>query len=176
MKLLLTRMGSHLYGNSHVDSDKDFYCVTSMPHPSRIHKKTRVVKHMSHRYDLTEMDLSTFAKFAFDGIPQALEAMYAPDDAVLVDKIRDYRKAFRPSLPAMRDNYRSVIRNHMSLDNTPKQRFHALRLSANFYEAHTGNGRFNPRLTEKEIEIFTFYSQPENYKEFLAKLETLQIQ
>ena len=169
-------MGSHLYGNNHNDSDKDFYCITSSPHPSRIHKKTRVVKHMSHRYDVTEMDLSTFSRFAYDGIPQALEAMYAPQEAVLLDKLSEYRHSFRASLPAMRDNYRRVIRNHDGEDLTPKKRFHALRLATNFHEAANGNGRFNPRLDDETIKLYTWLSQPENYREFTSKLNSMRVE
>lgn len=175
MKLLLTRSGSHLYGNNHCDSDKDFYCVTSEPHPSRIHKKTKVVKHMAYRYDMTEMDFGTFARFAYEGVPQALEAMYAPQEAVLIDKLSAYRAQFRPSLPAMRDNYRRVIRNHCTLEHTTKQRFHALRLAINFHQAQNGDGRFNPRLDEDVIKWFTELAQEENYAEYIALLNTINM-
>lgn len=173
MILLLTRMGSHLYGNSHEDSDKDFYLISSDTHPYRIHKKHSVVKHMAHRYDLTKMDLSTFAMFAYDGVPQALEAMYAPDSAVLVDNIREYRKSFRASIPAMRAIYDDVIYRFRGLDKKPKMRFHALRLATNFREASENDGRFNPVMSEEESRYFKYLAQPENYIEFNKVLNSI---
>lgn len=130
---------------------------------------------MAHRYDVTEMDLGTFARFAYDGVPQALEAMYAPQDAVLVDHLAEYRHAFRPSLPAMRDNYRRVIRNHCTLEHTAKQRFHALRLAFNFYEAQSGDGQFNPRLDDEVVKWFIELAQPEEFKEFTDVLNTINM-
>lgn len=140
--------------------------MTSEPHPSRIHKKTKVVKRMAYRYDMTEMDFGTFARFAYMGIPQALEAMYAPEDSTMIDHLTAYRSAFRPSLPLMRDNYRRVIRNHNTMEHTAKQRFHALRLAYNFREAQEGDGTFSPRLEKEIIQWFTYLSQPENFREF----------
>lgn len=173
MILLLTRMGSHLYGNSHDDSDKDFYLISSDTHPYRIHKKRSVVKHMDNRYDLTKMDLGTFAMFAYDGVPQALEAMYAPDSAVLVDNIREYRKSFRASIPAMRATYDDVIYRFHGPDKKPKMRFHTLRLATNFREASENDGRFNPVMSEEESRYFKYLAQPENYIEFNRVLNNI---
>lgn len=128
---------------------------------------------MAHRYDLTKMDLGTFAMFAYDGVPQALEAMYAPDSAVLVDNIREYRKSFRASIPAMRATYDDVIHSFRGLDKKPKMRFHTLRLATNFREASENDGRFNPVVSEKELQYFKYLAQPENYIEFDKVLDSI---
>ena len=128
---------------------------------------------MAHRYDLTKMDLGTFAMFAYDGVPQALEAMYAPDSAVLVDNIREYRKSFRVSIPAMRATYDDVIYHFRKPDKKPKGRFHALRLATNFREASENDGRFNPVMGHEESRYFKYLAQPENYIEYNKVLDSI---
>lgn len=125
---------------------------------------------MVGRLDVTCMDLNTFMRKAYQGVPQTLEAMFAPDSAVLVDHISALRHQFYGPLPEMRDMYRRAIKNMSGEDDTQKRKFHALRLAYNFSQAERTGGRFNPRLPQEKIDEFRYWSSLD-YGSYLTALE-----
>lgn len=154
--VLLTHGGSIMYGLNHADSDEDFYRVVpdelywlaigsyprGNPHNLALHTIIDGV-------DQTLVSEKTFHKFCFEGIPQALEAMFAP--LTLIDKIESFRNDYFAglNLDHMCGKYTRTIKS-FAYGNT-KKRQHALRLSFNLAEAMETGGRFNPKLSEEQV-------------------------
>lgn len=145
--LFRTVHGSHLYGMAHAGSDLDYYEVI----PNKGRERKRYAKQsIKDGIDRTIVDFSTFRQFCDDGVPQALEACFAP--APEVDHISDFRAAYRVDTARMVARYRRTIKS-FSVGNA-KQRRHALRLMINLDEAVI-TGRFNPVLSKPVIEAIT---------------------
>lgn len=109
------------------------------------------------------MSLSTFMLYAAQGSHQTLEAMFAPDEAVLVDTIRDFRYGYRCDTATTVNLYRRTIRNF--LHGSPKGRKPpperelksqraAMRMAFHLDEI-IETGRFNPRLNPTQISLTT---------------------
>ena len=134
--LFKTRHGSYLYGLNHADSDEDFYTVVNRPRGRR-HKWAKQT--IINGEDSMVLDLPTWLKLCDKGVPQALEAMFAPNP--LVDNLAPLRNAYRAGGP-VRETYARTITNFVK-DGEFKRRRHALRLSLNLRDLMR-YGRFNP--------------------------------
>lgn len=180
--LLLTHGGSILYGLNHVNSDEDFYRVVkdefyweaigAAPSGNR-----RRMARQTIRGDRDEMTVAfgTFAQFAFDGAPQALESMFS--QMATIDHLEEFRTSYYASTgpDSMRENYRRTI--HRFCYGTFKQRRHALRLSINLNQAQESGGKFNPTMTPEDAAYITAMagSSPEQFIEALEGLNHYEI-
>lgn len=151
MILLSTQHGSHLYNLANEDSDHDtFTVIADNPTVKGRYAKQKIHDVDGITMDETVTDLSTFVLYASKGVPQYLEAMWAPVEAVDVDVIHDMRFAFRPDYYKTQDTYQRTIRNFYE-DGSFKKRRHAYRLVVNMLEFRR-KGIFNPRLDDQDLE------------------------
>lgn len=175
--LLLTPTGSHLYGMAHAGSDQDFYRITpdtyfwnAIGASPTGNRKRMARQHINNGIDEITLAFGTFARFAFDGIPQALEAMFS--EQCIIDELTEFRNSFYAGtgMDSMREKYRKTIRSFAHGDF--KQRRHALRLSINLEEAMQSGGRFNPTLKPEQITTITEMAAS-NPASFIKGLESL---
>lgn len=172
--LLLTIHGSHLYGLSHENSDKDFYRVIDAVPEKNEHghvKKRNGQQTVEADLDDTVFDLKTFMIHAYDGVPQALEAMFSP--VATVDVLGAYRTGFRVSVQSMSVKYIHAIEKFSQFDF--KRRRHALRYALNLQEAIRNNGRFNPELMESDKLMISEMAMDKNYIQHLRKLSYFEL-
>lgn len=128
--LLLTHGGSILYGLNHANSDEDFYRVVKDEFywdaigafPSGQRRRLARQTIINGRDEMT-VAFGTFAQFAFDGAPQALESMFS--QMATIDHLEEFRNSYYASTgpDSMRENYRRTI-HRFSYGNF-KQRRHA---------------------------------------------------
>lgn len=166
--LFQTVAGSRLYGLARPESDYDAFTVVSEARdPNETTRARKVFHEMVTLPDGTVADsfmvgLTAYLQLADEGVPSALESMFAPPTEV--DTFAAYRRAFVVNPHRMRDTYRRAIRDHglRGLGHTTKRapgltdatgarkvRMHAVRLSLNLATAMQ-HGRFNPVLTDTE--------------------------
>jgi hypothetical protein len=112
--------------------------------------KFKTFKVVKDNMDITYVPLDTFVRWAGEGKPQFLEAMWSPIPHI--DRIPALRSSFRPDTGKVIRTYRKIIKSHweegVEEDNLKKRR-HAVRLSLNL-ATFEKTGRFNPTLTEGE--------------------------
>lgn len=172
--LLLTAHGSHLYGLSHENSDKDFYRVIDAVPEKNEHghvKKRNGQQTVENDLDDTVFDLKTFMIHAYDGVPQALEAMFSP--VATIDVLGAYRAGFRVSVQSMSLKYIHAIEKFSQFDF--KRRRHALRYALNLQEAINNNGRFSPVLKESDKLMISEMAMDKNYVQHLRKLSYFEL-
>ncbi|HLS02176.1 MAG TPA: hypothetical protein VK054_09390 [Beutenbergiaceae bacterium] len=138
--LFRMRSGSHLYGTNTAASDEDWFEVYD-----RLPGWKQSAQKIFGDQDVTRVGLGEFVRQAEKGVPQALEAMFAPDDWPEVDLISAYRRSWRPSTGAVVGTYRRTIKA-FALSGNPKQERHAQRLQYQL-DQMLRYGRFNPRDT-----------------------------
>lgn len=142
--LFKTQHGSHLYGLNHADSDEDWYTVVAPVKRKRYkYSKQSIVNGV----DSMTVDLPTWLRLCDKGVPQALEAMFAPNPAV--DKLTALRYSYRAG-GEVRKTYARTIANFIE-EGSFKRRRHALRLALNLRDL-LGSGRFNPVVKPHEKE------------------------
>lgn len=144
MILLDVRHGSHLYGLARPDSDEDRYVVLLDRPPGNDGKYRWAKQKIRDGIDTMTLDLHTFLDMACRGVPQALEAMFAPEAEV--DEIGALRRSWRAGGGEVWHTYRRTIRRFLIDYGDLKRRRHALRLACNL-EDLMRYGRFEPRLT-----------------------------
>lgn len=173
--ILLTPIGSHLYGLAHAGSDQDFYRVV---HDEAYWKaigafpsgkpKTLITQHINNGIDEITLSFKTFSILAHAGSPQTLEAMFSQQASI--DRMEAFRKDYFAGFgnDSMIESYRKTI--HTFIYGNFKSRRHALRLSLNLNEAMINGGRFNPTLTPSEADYISKMaaSSPE---EFIAGIK-----
>lgn len=167
--LLLTVHGSHLYGLNHAGSDEDFYRVVSTPPVKNQFgdvRKKNGLQTVEAGLDDSVFDFKTFAIHAYNGVPQALEAMYSP--LATVDALEAYRAGFRASVQTMSTRYIHAIEKFASFEF--KRRRHSLRYALNLREAIANNGRFSPVLSPGDKDMI---SEMAASKDFIRHLRTL---
>lgn len=172
--LLLTVHGSHLYGLSHADSDFDYYRVVSeSPEKNRFGhvRKKNGMQTVESGMDDSVFDLKTFAIHAYNGVPQALEAMYSP--FATVDALGAYRAGFRASVQSMSTRYIHAIEKFAQFDF--KRRRHALRYALNLREAIERNGRFDPVLSESDKAMITEMALSKDFLRHLRELSYFEL-
>lgn len=174
--LLLTPIGSHLYGLAHAGSDRDYYRVVKDDYFSQSGSRHRSAKHkITDDADEVTVPFREFSRFAFLAYPQALESMFS--EQATIDRIDFIRNSFYAGIgmDSMRERYRKTIRNFAH--GNFKERRHALRLSINLDNALKSGGRFNPTLNAEQAEFITSAasSTPEQYITALESLNYYQI-
>lgn len=164
--LFQTVAGSRLYGLHRPDSDYDAYTVVGEARDPGERSRARKVFHeMVTLPDGAVADsymsgLTTFLQCADEGVPTALEAIFAPPTEV--DTFAAYRRAFVVNPHRMRDTYRRSMRDHglrglgleakrtvLGEHGMRKCRMHSARLALNLTTA-LETGRFSPVLTLEE--------------------------
>lgn len=175
--LLRTVHGSRLYGLDHEGSDWDWYTVVPQPlqHSDTL-RPTRVFQELSTDAatgvvtDTMVVGLTTFLSNCAEGVPQALEAMFAPTSTV--DLLGGYRAAFRVNPNTMHATYRRSMRDHMLraelMDSPVKVRRHVVRHALNLETALTC-GRFSPVLSETERRVVVSMAESDTFQADLRK-------
>lgn len=163
--LLLTHTGSKLYGLDHADSDNDTYRII----PTINNGRKRNAKHtIKGNEDQLIIDFKTFTMFAYEGQPQALEAMFSP--IATIDHLSEFRSSFFAGLnhDSMIGRYRKTITKFAHGDF--KSRRHALRLTLNLEECMKNQGFFNPRLSEADRIMITEMARDMEFSKHLQSL------
>jgi len=160
--LFKTRHGSHLYGLNNADSDEDFYTVVDRPRGRRYKWAKQTI---IDGEDSMKVDLPTWLRWCEKGVPQALEAMFAPEP--LVDNLWPLRASFVAGGEARR-TYVRTIRNFVEAD-TFKRRRHAVRLSYNLNDI-LHYGRFNPVMKRGQIQVANWLAERYSGEELLEEL------
>lgn len=148
--LFRTRHGSHLYGMNHDGSDEDWYEVWSSLEGGRVFHT------IDGGRDLYRASLSYWLRLAGSGSPQALEAMFAPDQFVEVDLLAGLRAGYRVHTASALATYRRAI-DDFAVSARPKVRRHSVRLAHDL--AHLlALGWFDPtvfgRSPEADITLY----------------------
>jgi hypothetical protein len=133
MLILRTLHGSRLYGLNRPGSDFDWYEVYD-------HARTR--QRISGDQDVTRIGLSEWLAQCDRGVPQALEAMFAPPRFADVDVMGCYRAGYRANVGNAAATYTRTIAAFMH-DGNPKKVLHTHRLRRDLNELRMF-GRFDP--------------------------------
>lgn len=164
--LLKTVHGSHLYGLNHEGSDLDYYIVTSSGNSKQSIKDG---------IDTNTVSFDKFVKLCFDGVPQALEAMFS--QVAEIDEISYFRNGYRAGGSKVIDTYRRTIKS-LSYDerHTVKYRRHAVRMALNLNDI-VRHGRFNPTLSGSDRVVVKYVAQlsTDYFKEQINGLSPIEI-
>lgn len=174
--LLITKHGSHLYGMATPTSDIDLYVVYDFYH--RTYRPKRLIRQsIDDESDTTKIYVEKFREQVMKGVPQSLEALFAPLDAWLESHSDWELISFElegcviRNMPAILETYKRTAMNFMLEDNFKKTR-HALRLLHNARELKE-TGRMNPSLDEGVVQHLTklaklpFAFRTEKFKELM---------
>lgn len=138
--LLSTVHGSNLYGLATSMSDLDNYVVVSESQ-GKVKPKQTIIDNV----DTTVIGFNIFMKQVYEGVPQALEALYSPYADI---DLLNLRKNYFCNSDIVVNTYLRTIKNFTLDDRHPyRYRKHALRLTYNLNSILT-YGFFNPVLTE----------------------------
>ncbi len=143
-ELFRTIHGSRLYGTHHIDSDFDSFIVVADNPTLKGRYARQSIKGTS---DVVITDFSTFVRYAGNGVPQFVEAMFSRIPAL--DRISEYRAAFRPDSYKLEDTYLRTIRNFHEKGGLKFLR-HSYRLTLNLIDFRN-RGRFDPTLSDQQI-------------------------
>lgn len=165
--LLITKHGSHLYNTSHAMSDIDMYVIYKFAWNG--YKLNKLISQsIDDESDTTKVHLSKFETQVIKGVPQALEALYAPRDKWL-----DYD----PVWPAMGHGIKTLVPQHIEAiletyrrtalnfinGGDEKRARHAFRLLVNARQLKLGD--MNPSLTPQEVaSITTLAKLPSSFR------------
>lgn len=159
--LLVTNHGSHLYGTAQVSSDRDIYCVLTKRTVkwkapfSPTHRATWSTQRVENGVDITMLDLGTWINQCIRGVPQALEAMFAPDPEV--DVLAAMRAGWRVGSTVWPSYLRTIKSFAMTESDDPaavkKRQVHALRLAWNLHQMRD-TGRFDPVLHPMQVDQY----------------------
>jgi hypothetical protein len=142
--------GSHLYGMAHEDSDMDIYEVYE---GQGTHLNQTITE---HGLDICVGTLEAFTRRANSGSHQSAEALFSPVKEFTSEgaaRYGAYLAGFRITGSEVFAKYERTI--HKFCFGDFKRRRHAARLALNLADLRL-YGRFNPRLTQANIEAITF--------------------
>ena len=164
--LLKTVHGSHLYGLNHEGSDLDYYIITSSGNSKQSIKDG---------IDTNTVSFDKFVRLCFDGVPQALEAMFS--QVAEIDEIPYFRNGYRAGGSKVIDTYRRTIKS-LSYDerHTVKYRRHAMRMALNLSDI-VSYGRFNPTLSGTERLAVKYVSElpVDDFKQEINRTSPIEI-
>lgn len=133
--LLITKHGSHLYNLANAHSDLDLYVVYEFP--LKIYRpKKLAAQSITDESDTMKIEIDRFKSLCLKGVPQALEALYAPPEywldshakwPELQEEIKNYISANKNEIL---NTYKRTAMNFMHNDDFKKNR-HAFRLIIN---------------------------------------------
>lgn len=152
MLLFNTIHGSHLYGLAGASSDKDIFEVTDSTSPKARHRP------IVDGIDVCSMGLDAFLEHIYEGSHQSLEALFSPLKVWTPEglRYRAYLDGYRVGGSAVTRKYARTIRKFCFGDF--KRRRHAIRLNYNLHSIRE-HGRFNPIMTEQEINVANHYAK-----------------
>lgn len=157
--LIKTLHGSHLYGLSTPESDVDYYEVYRFLN-QRYRPKKLAQQNISDNIDSFRVERDRFHNFCIKGVPQAIEVLYAPEDAIIyadeewysfVDLIKE---DVLNNLSEVLETYKRTALNFWKDDQKKKR--HAYRLLCNAEQLRF-TGRMDARLSEENIAAVNFY-------------------
>lgn len=136
MLILRTQHGSRLYGLAKPDSDWDWY---------EVHDHTRTRQRINGRDDVVRIGLSEWLAQCDKGVPQALEAMFAPPRYATTDLFAAMRAGYRANVGNAAAVYTRTIAAFMRAGEAgdPKRLLHSSRLRRDLNELRRF-GRFDP--------------------------------
>ena len=115
--LLRVVTGSRLHGFAHGGSDHDAWVVVPEPRDVSATLAAKRIFQAIDRHehadgattvtDVTYVGVDTFLGYVANGVPQALEALFAPEPEV--DRLGPFRLAYRVNPHAMRASYRRML-------------------------------------------------------------------
>jgi predicted nucleotidyltransferase len=137
--------GSRLYGLEHANSDWDYFEV----YADQLNAgNRRPQQKLEGEDDTLRMSLSSFMDMLDGGHPMALEALWAPESALLSSSplMESLRASYRPALGTAYDRHRRSAKSMAAEDMnpTPKTKRHAARLEFQA-EMLLQHGYFNPQ-------------------------------
>lgn len=144
-ELFRTEHGSHLYGLANENSDHDIFVV-------RLHGPRKAEHTILGEYDIVEVGMTTFLRRCMEGSHQSCEALFSNRKLYSEEGLK-----YKPMLESMQvggkdvfAKYERTIRKFAFGDF--KRRRHGARLWLNL-QAMREYGRFDPTMTQKEIEF-----------------------
>jgi hypothetical protein len=173
--ILRTVHGSHLYGLANTDSDYDFYEIFDFIN-KRYRPKKETYQQIVDDVDEVRISKERFTNICFKGVPQAVEVLFAPPEAWVVengwvDISAQIKSELRNHMPDILDTYRRTALNFFySSKNKEKKRRHAFRLVLNAQELKAA-GVMHSRLNNEQVELInelttSFYSE-EKFKDMV---------
>lgn len=174
--VLRTIHGSWLYGLATMQSDHDYYEIYDfMNH--RYRPKKQSMQRIQDDSDEVKISLERFTDICFKGVPQALEVLYAPQEAWLIDNdwhvIADKLKLdLQNHMSTVLDTYRRTALNFFH-SKTDKRRRHAFRLLINARELKE-SGSMHSRLHASQIkqinELTNCFYAEQQFKDMLFNI------
>lgn len=154
--------GSNLYGLATSHSDVDVYNVYA--------GKGKSSQRFCGDFDITTHSFDSWIKNCNKGIPQALEAMFAPTSFVLESAVEDFRHSFYAHGAEVIDTYSRTIYK-LAMGNQRK-RGHAIRLAFQLSDIME-SGRFNPRLTADKKSVWHALLAEDTVDKYRKELERI---
>lgn len=151
--------GSRLYGLEDTHSDWDYFEIYA---DQMNYQNRRPQQELEGDDDTLRMSLSKFMEFLDGGHPMALEALWAPEDAMFycAPLIHALRHSYRPALGTAYDRHRRAAKSMSAEDMnpTPKTLRHAARLRFQG-EMLMQHGYYSPRwfsqTDEADLGLYT---------------------
>jgi predicted nucleotidyltransferase len=151
MLILRTAHGSHLYGLATPSSDRDWY---------EVHDRIRTRQTFSGNDDTLRIGLSAWLRLCDKGVPQALEAMFAPPHLAEVDLFAAFRRGYRANPAHCAQTYARTARTFIEdpRGRTAKRIRHGVRILHDLDQI-LATGRFDPqsfsRTPESDISLYS---------------------
>lgn len=156
--LLVSKHGSHLYNLARPQSDLDLYVIYEFPFKIYRPKKL-ATQSITDESDTMKIEIERFKNLCLKGVPQALEALYSPEQywldshdkwPKLSEEIKDYISANKNEILS---TYKRTAMNFMLKDDFKKNR-HAFRLIINASEFDLVS-RITPNLSNFAVNEIT---------------------
>lgn len=171
MDLMITVHGSHLYGLNHAGSDVDTVIIRDSIAQEIGRRKKKALVSVSEDNDLSIFSLSSMMHLVEKGVPRMLEVMFS--EVATVDYIREMRLGYHAGEAALIHGYTFSLQSFYRFEF--KRRRHMLREAVNLNEALSGNGRFNPRLSEKDIALINRLAMSPDFIKHLRSMLPMEI-
>jgi predicted nucleotidyltransferase len=167
--------GSHLYGLAHPESDHDYYEIYDFLN-QRYRPRKQAKQRIEDDLDEVKISLERFTDICFKGVPQAVEVLFAPEEAWVVengwlDISAQIKLELGNHMPVILETYRRTALNFFYSKKDPeKKRRHAFRLLLNAKELKA-SGKMHTRLNGEQVqlinELTTSYYSEERFKDMM---------
>jgi predicted nucleotidyltransferase len=170
--------GSHLYGLSRPTSDYDYYEIYDFINQRyRPHKQAH--QRINDDLDEVRISLERFKNICFNGVPQAVEVLFSPEETWVVENdwysiSTQIKNELTNHIPTVLETYKRTALNFFySSKNIEKKRRHAFRLLLNAKQLKV-SGRMHSRLDKSEIQLINqltvSYDSEEKFKDMLYEI------
>lgn len=173
--ILRVAHGSHLYGMARPDSDYDYYEIYDFLN-QRYRPRKQAKQRINDDLDEVTVSLDRFKSICFNGVPQAIEVLFAPEEAWIVengwlDISAQIKLELVKHMPAVLETYRRTAMNFFySIKDQEKRRKHAFRLLLNANQLKT-SGEMQSRLVTDQVELInwlvTSFNSEEKFKDMV---------